>query len=411
MINVEVFPASYGESILVNLGTNDVKNILIDCGFASTYNNHIKKRLLELFHNGQKIDLLVLTHFDADHIRGAINLLQENGGYADSRIIEIKDIWINMLKHMEIATDKVEFSEEYKKKLKTVLRKRYPQELFCRYINDISSSQSLTLSELISSGKYNVNDSFAGGLVRVNEQNNTVSLSDDIKITILSPTVEKIDRLNGVWTKELLKLGLQPKFNNCEELDEAFEKVLVNLVQGNKRGFLRNCSNEKDIINVLSENDEFIEDTDEVNGSSIAFILEYNKKKILFLGDSHPSVIETEIKKYINGKEERLNIDLVKVAHHGSSGNISKELLKIIDCDKFLICTNGAQYSHPDPESIARIITSNPGKQKEIIMNYETPSIKQFFNEDMMKKYRYSIRCTNKMQLDNKKCKSTYIKI
>ena len=44
-------------------------------------------------------------------------------------------------------------------------------------------------------------------------------------------------------------------------------------------------------------------------------------------------------------------------------------------------------------------------------MNYETPSIKKFLNKDMMEKYKYSIICTNKIGIDNKKCKVTYIKI
>lgn len=411
MINIEAFPASYGESILVSLGEDNVKNILIDCGFVSTYNNHIKRRLSQLAENHQIIDLFVLTHFDSDHIRGAINFLKENGGYDKSKIIKVEDIWINILKHVDLGSTKVELSEQDRLKLKTILRKRYPSELFNRHIDDISSSDSLTLSELICSGNYKNNKSFNGELVAVKQESNVVNLYGGIKIKILSPTIEKIEQLNKVWVKELLKLGLKSNFDNNEELNEAFEKLLVNIKPSINRGLLRYCSSEKDIIKDLSENDVFLEDTDPVNGSSIAFILEYEEKRILFLGDSHPSVIEKEIKKEMGEKKQKLKVDLMKVAHHGSSGNITKGLLEMIDCDKYLICTNGAQYSHPDPESISRIITANEDKQKVIIMNYETPSIKKFLSKDMMKKYRYSIVCTNKMGMDNKKCKVTHIKL
>ncbi|MBU3200295.1 Zn-dependent hydrolase [Clostridium estertheticum] len=411
MINIEAFPASYGESILVSLGEDHVKNILIDCGFVSTYNNHIKKRLIELSANGQVIDLFVLTHFDADHIRGAVSFLKENGGYDKSKIIRIEDIWINMLKHVDFGSDKVELSEKDKIKLKTILRKKYPMELFNRHVDDISSSDSLTLSELICSGNYKNNKSFNGGLIVVNKESNVVNLDGGIKIKILSPMVDKIEELNKVWVNELLKLGLKSNFDNNGELSEAFEKLLVNIIPRINRGLLRNCSSEKDIVKALSENDVFSEDTDAVNGSSIAFILEYEGKRILFLGDSHPSVIEKEIKKEIGEKNQKLKVDLMKVAHHGSSGNITKVLLEMINCDKFLICTNGAQYSHPDPESISRIITANGDKEKVIIMNYETPSIKKFLSRDLMEKYRYSIECTNKVGMDNKKCKVTYVKV
>lgn len=411
MINIEVFPASYGESILVSLGEADVKNILIDCGFVSTYNNHIKKRLLELAKNGQVIDLFVLTHFDADHIRGAISFLKENGSDSKSNIIRIHDIWINMLRHVRVSSNKMGLSDQDKMKLKTILKKRYPIELFNRYADYISSSDSLTLSKLICNGNYENNKSFNGDLIVVNNETNVVNLDGGIKIKILSPIVDKIEELNKLWVKELLKLGLKTNFDNNGELSEAFEKLLVNIIPNINRGLLRNCSNEKDIVKVLSENDVFLEDTDAVNGSSIAFILEYEEKRILFLGDSHPSVIEKQIKKELRGKNYKLKVDLMKVSHHGSSGNITKELLEIIECDKFLICTNGAQYSHPDPESISRIITANRDKKKIIIMNYETPSIKKFLNKDMMEKYKYSIIFTNKMGIDNKKCKVTYIKV
>ncbi|AKC62879.1 Zn-dependent hydrolase [Clostridium sporogenes] len=411
MINIEAFPASYGESILVSLGEDNLKNILIDCGFVSTYNNHIKKRLTELSENGQAIDLFVLTHFDADHIRGAVNFLKENGRYDKPKIIAIEDIWINLLKHVDFGSHKVKLSEQDKIKLKTILRKRYPIELFNRHVNDISSSDSLTLSELICRGNYENNKSFNGGLIVANKESNVVNLDGGIKIKILSPTIDKIEELNKVWVNELLKLGLKFNFNNNGELSEAFEKLLVNIIPSINRGLLRNCSSEKDIVKALSENDVFSEDTDPVNGSSIAFILEYGEKRILLLGDSHPSVIEEGIKKEMGEKNQKLKVDLIKIAHHGSGGNITKGLLEMIDCDKFLICTNGARYSHPDPESISRIITANRDKEKVIIMNYETPSIKKFLSKKLMEKYRYSIVCTNKMGMDNKKCKITYVRV
>jgi beta-lactamase superfamily II metal-dependent hydrolase len=411
MINIEAFPASYGESILVSLGEDNLKNILIDCGFVSTYNNHIRKRLIELSKNGKVINLFVLTHFDADHVRGAVSFLKENGVYDKPKIIRIEDIWINLLKHINFESSKVKLSEQDKIKLKAILKKKYPIELFNRHVYDISSSDSLTLSKLICSGNYENNKSFNGGLIAVNEESNVVNLDGGIKIKILSPTVDKIDELNKIWVNELLKLGLKPSFDNNGELSEAFEKLLVNIIPSVNRRLLRKCSSEKDIVKALSENDVFSEDTDAVNGSSIAFILEYEGKRILFLGDSHPSVIEKEIKKEICGKNQKLKVDLIKVAHHGSGGNITKDLLEMIDCDKFLICTNGAKYFHPDPESISRIITSNGDKEKVIIMNYETPSIRKFLNKSLMEKYRYSIICTNKIGMDNKNCKVTYIKV
>lgn len=411
MINIEAFPASYGESILVSLGKDKKINILIDSGFVSTYNNHIKDRMIGLSKDNQVINLFVLTHFDADHIRGAINFFKENSVYSESNIIKIEEIWMNMLRHVDFGDKKLELSEVDKLKLKKILKKKYPIELYNRCINDISSTESLTLSRLISDGGYKINDSFNNGVITSDKEKNVVNFDMGIKIIILSPTVEKIEELNRFWSKELLNIGLEPGFYKNEEFTEAFEKLLVNLVPSINKRILKNCANEKDLIEKLIEEDIFFEDTDVVNGSSIAFILEYEEKRILFLGDSHPSVIEKELKKMGFGKREKIKIDLMKVSHHGSKGNITNELLEMIDCDKFLICTNGYQYSHPDQEAVARIIKSNKEKKKLIFMNYETLSIKRFLEKELMEKYNYLITCTNKINLDNRKCKSTYIKI
>ena len=411
MINIEAFPASYGESMLVSLGEDKKINILIDSGFASTYNNHIKGKMIELNKDNQVINLFVLTHFDADHIRGAISFLKENSTYSEPNIIKIEEIWMNMLGHVDFGDKKLKLSEADKLKLKKILRKKYPKEVYNRCISDISSTECLTLSKLISDGGYKLNSSFNNGVIAADKEDNTVNFDMGIKIIILSPSIDKIEELNKFWSQELFKIGLKPGVYNNEEYSEAFEKLLVNIMPTINRGILKNCANEKDLIEKLINDDVFVEDTDIVNGSSIAFILEYEEKRILFLGDSHPGVIEKELKKMGFGKDQKIKIDLMKVSHHGSKGNITNELLEMIDCDKFLICTNGYQYLHPDQEAIARIITSNKEKRKLIFMNYETLSIKKFLDKKLMEKYNYLIKCTNKINLDNRKCKSTYIKI
>ena len=158
-----------------------------------------------------------------------------------------------------------------------------------------------------------------------------------------------------------------------------------------RNAILKNCSKKKDIIESIMEQDIFDEDSDEVNGSSIAFILECENKRIMFLGDCHPSVIEKELKKMGFDENNKIKIDLMKISHHGSKGNTSRDLLKIIDCNKFLICTNGKRFNHPDKEVLARIIANKTNEKKEIFINYRTLTIEPFLNEELMKKYNYSI--------------------
>ncbi len=110
----------------------------------------ISKKLIELKQNKQKIDLLIFTHFDADHISGGIRLFKDNGNYKESKIINIDKIWINTLKTSECDETSIEvINQNNMDILKKILNKRYPTELYSTELRDISAEQCLTISELI----------------------------------------------------------------------------------------------------------------------------------------------------------------------------------------------------------------------------------------------------------------------
>lgn len=73
------------------------------------------------------------------------------------------------------------------------------------------------------------------------------------------------------------------------------------------------------------------------NKSSIAFLFEYGNKKLLFLGDAVSSQISSELRKMGYSEEFPLGVDACKIMHYGSKHNTSKELIKVIDCKKYLI--------------------------------------------------------------------------
>ncbi|HCH0924546.1 TPA: hypothetical protein NKP22_000089 [Vibrio parahaemolyticus] len=102
--------------------------------------------------------------------------------------------------------------------------------------------------------------------------------------------------------------------------------------------------------------DLFVEDSSVTNKSSIAFILEYRGKRSIFLGDSHPSDIVAAI------KAKRLNdmsFDVVKLSHHASHKNTSKELLELLGKTEYIICADKSHHGHPDNKTISRILEFN----------------------------------------------------
>jgi hypothetical protein len=83
----------------------------------------------------------------------------------------------------------------------------------------------------------------------------------------------------------------------------------------------------------------------------------------------------------------RLPVGAVKVSHHGSKGNTSSALLKLIDSPRWLISTNGDKYEHPDQECVARIVKiAHPRK---MYFNYSSAFTEPWFADAAQRKFGY----------------------
>jgi len=92
MFRLEVLPAAHGDAIWLEYGDpRTPRRIVVDGGPAATYETGLHKRLLLLPVKDRRIDLLVVTHIDTDHIDGAIILLQA----AEQLGINFGEIWFN----------------------------------------------------------------------------------------------------------------------------------------------------------------------------------------------------------------------------------------------------------------------------------------------------------------------------
>ena len=91
MFHIELLPAACGDAIWVEYGDPArPSRIVIDGGPAPSYDLGLFARLKKL-KPGDRIDLFVVTHIDADHIDGAVILLQ----HADAIGVRFGEIWFN----------------------------------------------------------------------------------------------------------------------------------------------------------------------------------------------------------------------------------------------------------------------------------------------------------------------------
>ncbi|WP_242264110.1 MBL fold metallo-hydrolase [Bacillus cereus group sp. BfR-BA-01400] len=411
-IEIKMFPASYGDSFLVTCKGEKRTHILIDMGFKSTYDKTIKKELKDISKEGGKLSLLVFTHVDEDHILGGIKFLQENGDVNSPKVIEVDEVWHNNYKHLQfekkkLLKEKEELKESSEEILTKIINKGHGKEKGVKEVSNISFEQAWTLVGALCQNGYTDrwNKTFQNQAVSVVKNDNTlrtISINDEVKITILSPDEKKLNELDKAWESRLAELGFKDKVESTELMEDAFEIYMANFVENKKKSRkVRQVSGEEIDIDAIA-NQEFEPDCKPVNGSSIAFILELGEKKVLFLGDSHSETIEKHLKEILaSSSQEKMHFDAVKISHHGSKHNTSKALLDLIDTDTYIISTNGKSFNHPDIETLYRIITSNKEKTKKIIFNYKPIRLfNKINNQELKNKYKFEIEYTNDLAED-----------
>ena len=134
---------------------------------------------------------------------------------------------------------------------------------------------------------------------------------------------------------------------------------------------------------------DFDGDPSKPNGSSIGFLAEYEGKSALLVGDAHAPVLVDAIGRLLSDRqEERLRVNAFKLPHHASQNNLSQELLELLDCERYLVSTNGSYFDHPDREAIARVIKYG-GEVPKICFNYRSEDNKIWDADRMHEPYDY----------------------
>lgn len=366
-MRIELLPALNGDCILVEF--SPAHFILIDGGYVDTYQKYLFPRFKEIAARGGRLELLVVTHIDSDHVSGIVKLLEE-----DELPIPIDSIWYNGYRHVQSNVKVTTDTEMF-------VHKCICKEVLKEENKPISAKQGCTLSALIMQKGLTWNKPVNGGVMKAPL---SIPVGDAI-IHILSPNDSDIDDLNAFWKKRLIKDGLLSKAHSNEYWDDSFEFSLSK----EKPGFHfheKKIRKSYDLLKITEE--QYIPDSSTTNGSSISFVLEVEGKKVLFMGDSHSETIEESLEMLYGKENKPYRFDTVKLSHHGSYNNNSPKLFSMIACDKWLISTNGDIYNHPDMPTLAHIIIRNKGT---LYFNYRLPFCDELCKDEYHENYDFEV--------------------
>lgn len=94
-----------------------------------------------------------------------------------------------------------------------------------------------------------------------------------------------------------------------------------------------------------------VKDYSDLNNYSAASVFIYGDTSFMFTGD-----IEKKAEKHILKEGYLSDIDVLKVAHHGSNSSSCNDFLEAVKPDYAVIQCDGVSYNHPHEEAIERIL-------------------------------------------------------
>ena len=314
------------------------RNIFLDMGYSKTYTQVLKGVISNIVGASEQIDALFLSHIHDDHIGGASRFI--NDIQKDSALGNVVIRWIYN------APRKYDVEETDDKKAGVLCGIVSGDKVY----EHILSHRPTDLGDVLEGMSFNI---------------------DGMIVTILSPNESKLNLLRR-------------KYSNNRPLCKS-ETDEVSIEAGNVKD---------DYVTLLNEykTDCFQEDLSIENASSIAALFEFEDKRVLWLSDSVPSVIIHSLNKLGYSEANKLHCNAVLLSHHGSAGNNSSELLKMIKSDRYIISSDGInKHCLPNKKTIARIINTASSLPVSLYFNYRDGRLGRMFKTDNSEEVRLMI--------------------
>jgi hypothetical protein len=358
MLKLKMYPARNGDAFLIEAAGS---HILIDAGYDSTYQDYIAGDLAAIAAVGGRLNLVVCTHIDSDHIGGLLAFFAVNGP-SGGRKIEVDAVWHNSLRSLPSPASSPGSAQD-REILEFIRRRGFPSAA-THAANPITARQGSSLAKLLKTNGYVWNAGDGTSSITVGSA--PLVLPGGTSVQVIGPTIARLEALRTLWLKEAQKLGYRGTAQATDLLDDAFEMVCAVIPDPVSPVARTIASSSNRRLAEAHNPDKSIS-----NASSIALIISSRTTRLLLLGDAWSEDVIAELKK-MQTLSTPILFDAIKVSHHGSLRSTSSDLLKLVDSPCFLVSTNGTAHNHPDFEVLAEIVDRPASFERRIYFNYAT---------------------------------------
>ena len=344
VFKLHVLPAGIGDALVLEYGTGDLlSRVVIDGGVGKTAGP-----LANFLGPTPKIEMLMITHVDNDHIAGALKMLED--GLSQPTI---DDLWFNGFRHLPTSSLESMGPVEGERLTSLIVNRDIP---------------------------WNVNPSLGGKAVMAGDDSPppVATLPGGLTCRVLSPGREQLERLRRKWALVVDEANLNPVAVTPEE-------------RLRQPGRLERMG-QIDVERLAAEKSQV--DNREANGSSIAVLATWADRTALFTGDAHADVLIDTLNRWL-GPEGTLEVDVFKLPHHGSKANVTNELMTRIKSKCYVFSSSGEGPSqHPNDQAVARVIVNSTGP-RTLAFNYRNKRTELWDTAELKNAHGYSAQYPN----------------
>jgi hypothetical protein len=352
---IHAIQADEGDCILLQGAASPSSFMLVDGGPRGIYSRHLAEHLNATLGSGGRLETVVLSHVDKDHVMGILDMLAEiERADADGahRPFEVGDIWHNSFGQ---AIDDERGSLTAGLRSMVAYAGRSNMALSHSGAAFLGIKEGAALRRLARKLKLPINGAFGGGLVSVGRPQVQPVPFDSGTITVVGPTEANLRQLEREWREWIAA--------NIDAFAEGDTAVMAN------------------------------SDRSVPNLSSIVLLVSTSAGAVLLTGDARGDHILQGLEETgAVAPGERLPLRVLKVQHHGSDRNVTKGFFRRLPADIYLISADG-KYGNPDIEALKMLVdvAHEEGRRPLIVVTNETDSVRELRAARSAETYGYTL--------------------
>jgi len=362
-MRLRTFNAGDGDSLL--LSSSDNRHMLVDGGRGESFRENAAQSVSDC----KTLDVLCVSHIDADHITGVLELLDAEVDWrvhlneakkppsgrppfpkpASPKPPKILQVWHNGFGDQlsGVAGDvRSMLSLAASSQLSLANPDLIPRH---NYLADLAlgEKQAITLTHRLAAAQLGIplNKQFGGKLIRAGMAKSTFKLGKTT-LTVLGPFEEDLEALQVQW-----KEWLEDNKKALDGLRDDMGRDSDRLQLSEGQTFLRTMEGIAATTGKLGKRESITTP----NLASIILLATENRRSVLLTGDAAAQDIVKGLERARKlDRNGCIHVDILKVQHHGAGANVSEDFVKSVTADHYVFCGNGA-HSNPE-EAVLELI-------------------------------------------------------